>query len=397
MSGEIVVASSLGPSLAITGAFMGAIVVGSLVYQAIQKEKAERRRLAELAQERLEAELKRLEESQRRLQASMDSAAQTWTQAQQRLTALTPVDKGPALGESAKGQGFLGHSQALKAQARRLDELLAIAQGLPHDPNLPGARALAGLRQSLELLKAQQAQEQASILDLDSLEATLRQTLADQQERLKQEPERRLWRMQEAARMLQHLDELGALLETPEDERLLELRAEIHQLLGEGAASNEEIASLNDRLESLTRAVNTEVENRLVDRQLRQRLNHHLQSLGYRHLGSEEAGERWAIPGGEQILARVQPGMRLAFQLQHERFPGRNPTAELDQSELALLRQQEGRWCSDLKTILHSLQSDGFMLQVDFERLIPEENVPLVLIEEVDEILEQSKPKALEQ
>lgn len=401
MSGEIVVASTLGPSLAVTGALIGAVVVGSLIYQHIQNEIAERRRLAEFAREQLAAELKRLEASQRQQEAVMHSAASAWKSAKERLAGLAPLDTSPehspALGNTAKGQGFLGHSQALAAQAKRLDALLAIAQGLPDDPSLPGARALAGLRQSLELLKAQQSQQQASILDLDTLEQTLRQTLADQETQLQQEPERRAWRLQEAMRLLGRLDELGAILGEPTDHRLQKMRAEIHQLLGQGSASNQAISDLNDRIESLAKAITTEAQNQLIDRQLKERLAHHLTSLGYRHLRSEDQADRWAIPGGEQILASVQPGMRLAFQLQHERFPGRDSTAALDHSEIALLRQQESRWCGDLKTLLRHLQSDGFMLQVDFERLIPEEAVPLVVIEDVEEILAQTKPKALRQ
>lgn len=395
MSGEIVVATSLAPGVAVAGALLGAIVIGSLVYRQIEREKARRELEAEGARLLLEAELKQLEEAQHLMATAMQSASQAWSQAQQRLGQIKSQTAATALGDTAKGQGFLGHSQTLAAQTRRLDELLAIVQDLPSDPSLPGARALAGLHQNLELLRQQQSQQQVSILDLDTLEQTLHQTLADQQAQLRQEPERRAWRLQQASLMLRRLDELGALIEQPKDERLLKLRAEIHRLLGQGTPSNQDIAGLNERLDGLARTLHREMENQFIERQLRARLNHHLDALGYHHLGSQAEAERWGIPGGEQLLASVQPGMRLAFQLQHERFPGRNPTAPLDHSELALLRQQESRWCGDLKTLVQRLKDDGFMLQIDFERLIPEEAVPLVLIEDVEEILQQTQPKAL--
>ncbi|MBF0255798.1 MAG: hypothetical protein HQL47_04930 [Gammaproteobacteria bacterium] len=397
MSGEIVVISVFGPAALGAGALIGAVALGSRVYEHIQQQIAERNRLALLQAQQIQADLERWQAQQAALGAQMHQALEQWQQLQQQIRQMPGLASTQDLG-AVSAQGFLQHAQQQAqqqaTQAERLQQLSLCLERLPEALSQPAIPALAGLRLTLAQLQQQQEQGPPPLASaIDSFQAALEQTLKDQAERLAQQPQLQAGRLQAAAALLQRLSSVEPLASGTDLTQLGELSQGLQQFLQQGLDADrletQAFAELNEQAEVLIQRLLLAHENQLVDQQLDERLGHHLLALGYRHLASESGGERWAIPGGEQILARRQAGLRLAFQLQHERFADRSTQAALDRAELALLRQQEQRWCADLKRLMLALREDGFLLQVDFERLIPEEAVPVVLVEDVDDILRQ--------
>ena len=122
------------------------------------------------------------------------------------------------------------------------------------------------------------------------------------------------------------------------------------------------------------------------------RMQYHLEEMGYRHLSEEQTGHsNWQLPGGEQVRIALQRNLGIAFQLQHERVEVSD--AELSEEEIAFFRQQEQHWCDDLAELTRRLTADGFQYQLEFERDVPESTVPIVVVEDVDELLEEEEER----
>lgn len=392
MSGEIVVLSAFGPGLAVAGGLLGAIALGSLVYQEVKARQRQQQQQALREAERLQRQFEHWQERQQHQQREMVQAAERWQEAGRqlsalRLEALAVVERGA----EARAAGFLRHADQQAGQASRLAELDRLLAGLPAGE---GGEALDGLRASLRQLLEQMEQGPPPLAHaIDSLSQAIEQTIAQQRERLAQEPERLRQRLGEAEQLLRRTAATLPLAEGELADSLSTRVLELQEALQTGVLAAADLARLNQEASALIDQCLTRHEDRLVEQQLEQRLAYHLGALGYHALGGERGVSLWAIPGGEQVRATVQPGLRLAFQLQHERFQasGRG----LGRAEIALLRQQEKRWCADLKRLMERLNGDGFGLRVDFEREIPEAAVPIVLVEEADEILRRTATRYL--
>jgi hypothetical protein len=392
MSGEIVVLSAFGPGLAVAGGLLGAIALGSLVYQEVKARQREQQQQALREAERLQRQLERWQEQQQRQQQEMAQAAQRWQEAGRQLAALRleAVETVERTGE-VRAAGFLQHADQQSGQASRLVELDRLLEGLPAGE---GSAAVAGLRASVHQLLAQLDRGPPPLAQaIDSLRQAVERTIAQQQEWLAQEPERQRQGLEEAEQLLRRIAASLPLAQGELADSLSALLQELQQALQAGRIAAADLARLNDGASALIEQCLTRHEDRLVQQMLEERLGHHLRALGYRVLGQDRQASLWAIPGGEQVRAQVQPGLRLAFQLRHERL--QSSGRGLDRAEIALLRQQEKRWCADLKGLMERLNADGFGLRVDFEREIPEEAVPIVLVEEVDEILRQTETRYL--
>ena len=56
---------------------------------------------------------------------------------------------------------------------------------------------------------------------------------------------------------------------------------------------------------------------------------------------------------------------------------------------LSFFRQQEARWCRDMKELIRRLVKDGVPYQAQFEREMADESIPVVVMENVDELLDE--------
>jgi hypothetical protein len=222
---------------------------------------------------------------------------------------------------------------------------------------------------------------------LDTFQSLVEDTVEAARQRQAEEPRRQAQRLAELESLLDRLLQAAALAEGEMHERVEILEQRLLSALQAHSISAAQTQAVRDELQRLATEIETEHDDRLVRQQLQVQIQAHLGALGYRLLDQDARGSLWAIPGGEQVRVSTQPDLRLAFQLQHERFTAGE--APLDRAELALLRQQEQRWCGDLKTLMQRLNADGFQFQVEFEREIPEEAVPVVVVQDVEEILRE--------
>jgi len=68
--------------------------------------------------------------------------------------------------------------------------------------------------------------------------------------------------------------------------------------------------------------------------------------------------------------------------------------AYLSSRELAHLRQQEQRWCSDFRKLLRRVVAEGFHYDVSLEQDIPEQSIKVVVVETPDEVLAREAEEA---
>ncbi len=166
-------------------------------------------------------------------------------------------------------------------------------------------------------------------------------------------------------------------------EQFAELQDHLLRLLTTGEVHAAGVELLEEQSADLISRVERDLEKAGIAAVLRERVQHHLQALGYRRHSDSGEPDVWQIPGGEQVRVALQPGNRLAFQLVHERtLPSELP---LSATELDFVRAQELRWCTDLHGMLRRLQEDGFEFQIQMERETPQQSIPVVVVEDVDE------------
>lgn len=390
MSGEIVVASSLFHATAAAAPLLGAIVVGSLVYQAVKERREQARREAEQAARRRKQELQQWRAFQDTQQVRMQEQAARWQALQERMQTLRSADPPEAVQDPGRTHagGFLQQAHATEQQRLRLQDLAGLLAAVPLEVGDYSAGAFDRLAEELDRLQRQTEQGPPPLdTALDTFQAMVEDSIEAARKRLAEEPRRQAARLAELEALLDRMLRLEAMAEEEEAEAVVGLQQPLLAALAAGSVGTARVQALRDELERLEGDFDAERDNRLVRQQLQTRIRVRLEAMGYRRLGQDARGTLWAIPGGEQVRMSAGADLRLAFQLQHERFAASQ--APLDRAELALLRQQERRWCGDLKTLMQHLNADGFRFQVEFERQIPEEEVPMVVVQDVEEILRQ--------
>ena len=151
------------------------------------------------------------------------------------------------------------------------------------------------------------------------------------------------------------------------------------------------------RLETLRKEVDQSVGQAAYRTGLCESITRNLVDMGYRILRAfpDDVGEGIAeavlrIPGGEQLRVALQPTNQIAFHVIHERSGLVSEEAELaylSSVELARLRKQEQRWCSDFRPLLRRVVAEGFHYELSLEQDIPEQAIKVVLVETPEDIL----------
>jgi hypothetical protein len=253
--------------------------------------------------------------------------------------------------------GALASLQRLEQQARELDR-----QQLSSSP--PPDRTLRSFRTTLQRTAEQNLQDLQREADtrrrrLARLEAVLEQTIAYQ--RLAREP--------------------------TSGQELLALREQLFRLLTTGQVSASGVELLERQLARLKDRVDRELEQSATQAVLDRRVRELLVEMGYRPASAPDGPNEWHIPGGERVRMALHRDNRLAFQLEHEGTGAAD--RPIDAQQLARLRAQERHWCADLHLLLGRLREEGFELQVQLERESPEASIPVVVVEDVEEWIEE--------
>jgi len=346
--------------------------------EAERRQREEKRRLAEWAG---------FQQQQRRQMEQLEGRRGELERTLQGLRLHQPAP--PPTGESrdAQSRGFLEPATAIASRRERLQALL---QQLPAELE-PEARLLfERLRREGEGLAARFAQGDAPAEgELTAFQALLSNTLEQQLRWNEQQRAERGRLLAQGEALLDRILHYQALAAGGESaQALAQLRDQLLQPLGAGDLTLGLLDALQRGFEPLRAQVDAALERAAALATLRDALHRHLHGLGYQHQATAQPGrERWAIPGGEQVTVAVQPNLRVAFQLAHERT--QTGGGALSEAELAHLRRQEARWCGDLKALLERLRADGFQYQVELERQIPTDTIPIVIVEEAEELLEE--------
>lgn len=212
-----------------------------------------------------------------------------------------------------------------------------------------------------------------TLAEIEALRDTVQRTLAHHRECLA-----RAETLLEAALFLLHL---GG--EQPE---LATLIQRLDAALARGEIAPTSLAWLEQRLDALQQDIARTVALDSLRPALQEAALRHLRDLGYAVLadfaataGDAPARALLRVPGGEQLEMAVHADGRLAFRVRHER--AEPSSAPLSRAEKALLRQQETRWCGDVRQLLRGLAAEGFALNLSFERKIPDPAIQVAVLE----------------
>jgi hypothetical protein len=267
-------------------------------------------------------------------------------------------------------------------------QLASLPAELFNDERLPFAR----LRSQLQRM------QQASVLTIDEVDAlasTLQRSFADYVQRADQETEQRRRQVTGAEQLLTQILEAHALSMDDKDAAALQrLQQKLTALLAEQQLSPAALDVISNRFNRLRDRVERSVATDEMSDYLAARVTQHLNDMGYATLSAfsdKQAGGRrgaeFALPDGDRLRVALQSDLKMGFQLSHETRTMIEKT--LSGEALSFFRQQEGRWCRDMKELIRRLIKDGVPYEVQFERDVPDESIPVVVMEGVDELLDE--------
>ena len=384
MSGEAVLVPLIWESVA---------GVADAVEATIAARKDAARRKAETQRERNQA-WQDFQSRQQQTQAQLRLSREAVHQAQQQLINSGLQQAATRVHSGAVAEGFIEQGGALLDERAaglmvRIDRQLAsLPAELFNDERLPFVR-LRG-----QLHRMQQASE-LTIDEVDALASTLQRSFADYVQRADQEAEQHDKQLAGAEQLLTRILEVRELSMDDEDAGALQrLQQKLMTLLAEQQVSPAALDVISNRFSRLRDRVERTVADDEMNDFLAERVTHHLNAMGYatRSAFSEkQAGRRrdaeFSLADGDRLRVVLQADLKMGFQLSHETrsMVEKNLSGEA----LSFFRQQEARWCRDMKELIRRLVKDGVPYQVQFEREVADESIPVVVMENVDELLDE--------
>jgi len=383
MSGEAVLVPLIWESIA---------GVADAVEATVAARKEAARRKAEAQRERIQA-WQDFQLRQHETQAQLRLSREAVYQARQRLINSGLQQATTRKHSGATAEGFIEQAGArsgeraagLKAHIDR--QLASLPAELFNDERLPFAR----LRSQLQRMQQVSA---LTIEEVDALASTLQRSFDDYVQRADQQVEQQGKQLAEAEQLLTRILEARELSMDDEDDAVLQrLQQKLMALLAEQLVSPAALDVISNRFSQLRdRFERTVAEDEMNDF-LAERVTHHLNAMGYATRSAftdKQAGSRrdaeFALPDGDRLRVALQADLKIGFQLSHETRTMIEKT--LSGEALSFFRQQEARWCRDMKELIRRLIKDGVPYQVQFERDVPDESVPVVVMEGVDELLD---------
>jgi hypothetical protein len=389
MSGEAVLVPLIWES--ITG-------VAEAVEAALGSRKEAARRAAEVQRERIQA-WKDLQSRQQQAQALLSRSREAVRQVRQALIdgglrqAATRVH-GEAVAEGYVEQVNTASDENPTRLMAHIDrQFNSLPAGLLEDEQLPFARLRA------QLWRMQQAAD-ATFDEVDALAGTLQRSFAAYVKGAGQEAEQRRRQVENAEQLLTQILEARELSVNGEHgAELQRLQEKLVDLLARGQITPAALDVISRRYAGLRDKVERALAEDEMNEFLTERVTYHLNAMGYRtHSAFSErrAGARrdaeFVLPDGDRLRVALQADLKMGFQLSHETQTMVEKT--LSGEAMSFFRQQEARWCRDMKELIRRLIEDGVPYEVQFEREIPDESIPVVAVEMVDELLEEEEEEA---
>lgn len=374
------------------GAVAGAVTgVAEAVHAALEAQRQAALLRAQQERERVAA-WREFQQQQGEEQARAQRARAVLRQVQQNLTDTPLTEAATRTTGVATAEGFV--EEPGRPQRQWINHIATQFSQLPAeiiaDSRLPFAR----LREQLTRLERSAA---VSSNELADLSATLERTLADHHDRLVGEMEQQAKLTQAASDLLTSLLQLQELAPQPSDrDRLQTLQQQLLTLLERWSVTPGNLDIIATQFAMLQERIQREITAAGMRDFVSQRIDHHLQAMGYAALSpfsEKHAGQRreaeFGLPDGDRLRVALQPDGRVGFQLTHETATMIEKT--LTGEAVNFFRQQEARWCKDMKELIRRLVKDGVSYQIQFEREVPEQSIPVVVVEAVDELLDDDQ------
>ncbi len=399
MSGEAVVLTAPvaavavgGPILLAAAAIVGTASIGAFAITGVAKgvasiidNQVEAARVRAV-QERLRLkELEAFDQRQQRVAEDANKRHQKIKDLQQRLAQISrqeiPVFTGKKSSARQSEEAISPVANNAELLIPILDEISIALDALPDEirrqANSPINKLNKHVADYRKRLNSTRPPDVAQIL---GLKTTVECTVTDYLDRLEAEQQAhdtRIARVQEAINKVLLLDQLPANVRPP----LSRNRTLLLNALEVGDIS----AAQLQEIEHFLQAVIDEAAQKLAGSALRpalaESLLRQLYELQYEVLSpfprewvEETAIATVRVPDGGQVRIRMDENARLRFQFSHERQS--RAGHPMDKAEGAFARQQEARWCQDLKRVVAGLVEEGFESEATFERHLP--SIPIV-------------------
>ncbi|MDQ7091119.1 MAG: hypothetical protein Q9M50_10830 [Methylococcales bacterium] len=394
MSGEAVVVSTISAgTVGAVLAFGGLMALGSLAYKMAkthqeqrffdaQKKAFEQKKKLTAWQDYQMNQQKSMEALNEKRQIALDAFENLHLNLEMPEVKSQKNDNTPELG--AQAQVFLDtdeHSQVEQHLAKLERWLFALPAKLSeHESSL-----IPQLKTQFDQLKTQSPRLET----VESFIATAKLSVSQLMTRLDKQQQQQAQVLQQAEQQLDVLLNYQHFAESEiETEEIAALQAHLLTILEQKGRSTHlsALSLLAKKSAHLKQGIDERLEQQATEATVYKRIHHHMESMGYRAIRQQgEPIQSWEIPGGEQVRFSLQPDFKLGFQVAHERT--QHSDAALSLPETAFLHQQEAKWCNDLPKLLMQLQKDGLNYRVDFERQLPDDGIPIVILETVDDLL----------
>lgn len=405
MSGEIVLVPMLPavavPIAVVAGLSVGIVGVSMVIKGIVDKQVEAARREMEIEKTRI-LKWQFFQEEQRRQMISMQAIQQSIAESEKRLSAIQLTQgyidcKGE--GHTARGYTSAGKSkESREAAISLLNDIAQILISMPSEfINASDSPYQHLLKQEARLRK----KAGLGIKEVESFKETIVRTLKSYMNSIELMGGQRTVFSQKVEAMLN--DVLVCLHLTAEEKHISELNTIKANLLNI-MNSKTILAGQVELLEKRFKGVKSEIEFKLTNTAFRSSLTEsmtrNLTDMGYELI--EEFPEDVAkpmlqaamrIPGGERVRIAIQSNNKMSFQVCHE--SGKKESA-MSEDELLYFRQQEKKWCQDLKELIRRLTAEGYAYKISLERLIPDMTIPIAVVETVDEILSQDEDEDME-
>jgi len=178
------------------------------------------------------------------------------------------------------------------------------------------------------------------------------------------------------------------------------LQAQLVRLLDAADVKAGQLDLIERRLAAIRIDIDAKVVETAHKTALCESITRNLMDMGYEEMNAFADDEHamatatMRIPGGERVKIAVHPNGQAAFEFQHERA---EQTGPITRDEMALIRQQEGKWCKDAKQLVRKLVAEGFDYQMSLEKEIPDQAIKVVVVETAEDILAQSEDHLYEE
>lgn len=400
MSGEIVAAPIGLVALPIIA--VGAIVygAGSIIKKIVDNQIEAAERAREIEKARIQ-EWRDYQESERRQMQVIQQQYEVMQDIDRRLRAISliiPVENINTGLPTAKGY----HTLKSKADAVSVEELQkflhkinTLLDSTPSEfrdaPDSPFSR----LKQQEKLLIEKSGTSRKLLKEeIESFYSTVCLTIAGNLQRFEQYQTR----AKEAKHCLQTLlDDVITSMHITEDPAiqisLQNVKTQVISLMNKQPVSLARMELLQKKVSVIKSDAVTWLTHGAFRSTLAQSLTRNLEEMGYK--SSEPFPENphsnmmraeMVIPEGERLKITIDRLNRMSFRVYHE---SRSENEPLTFEDKLHFRNQENKWCKDMTDLMHRLTREGFTYSIEAERLIPDLTIPVVVVENTDQILSE--------